>query len=144
MLIRPHLFPAVLDSLMQERGVKQVGLAALTGIAISRLNNYLKGNYRNVKPAHLAAIAEALGGKPADNAALVQAYLFDLLPEDCRGLVEIRVAGAKETGKWEVPSEHLPKAFAADLRELYRLCAGHPRVRQRTAEWITIMRETKR
>lgn len=138
---RPHLFSAALDSLMQQRGVNQVGLAALTGIAISRLNNYLHGNYRAIKPPHLAAICGALGGKPADTAALVQAYLFDLLPESCRGLVEIRTAGAKETSKWEVPTKKLPQDFAAAFRELYVLCASRPKVRQRTAEWVEIMRE---
>jgi transcriptional regulator with XRE-family HTH domain len=121
-----------------------VELSERSGIAVSRVNNYLKGKYRTIRPGHVAAIAEALGGKPVDTAALVQGYLFDLLPEDCRGLVEIRVAGAKETGKWEVPSKGLPKAFASDLQDLYRLCVAHPRVRQRTAEWITIMGETKR
>jgi transcriptional regulator with XRE-family HTH domain len=126
---------------MQTRGVNQVALATRAGIAVSRVNNYLHGNYRTVKPAHLQAISAALGGTPAENAALVQAYLFDLLPEDCRGLVEIHVPGAREAGRWEVPSKGLPPDFAKAFRELYVLCASRPRVRQRTREWVAIMRE---
>jgi transcriptional regulator with XRE-family HTH domain len=141
---RPHLFSAALASVMQDRGVNQVQLSQRTGIAVSRLNNYVHGNYRTVKPTHLQAISEALGSTPADNAALVQAYMFDLLPDGCRGLVEIRVPGVRESaGKWEVPSKGLPGEFAAALRDLYVLCVSSARVRQRTAEWVRIMRETK-
>ena len=42
---RPHLFPATLDAVMQTGGVNQVALAARAGIAVSRVNNYLRGNY---------------------------------------------------------------------------------------------------
>lgn len=137
------LFSVVLSSLMQDRGTNQVELSRRAGLAVSRLNNYLKGNYRTVTPAHAAAIFEASGGTPADNVALVQAYLFDLLPDGCRGLVEIRVPGARETGKWEVPSKGLPRDFAAAFRALYVLCVSNVKVRQRTTEWVEIMRETK-
>jgi transcriptional regulator with XRE-family HTH domain len=141
---RPHLFSAALASVMQDRGVNQVQLSQRTGIAVSRLNNYLKGNYRTVTPAHAAAIFEALGGTPMDNAVLIQAYLFDLLPDGCRGLVEIRVPGVREAaGKWEVPSKGLPGEFAAAFRALYVLCVSNVKVRQRTAEWVEMMRETK-
>jgi DNA-binding Xre family transcriptional regulator len=140
---RSKLFSTALDSVMQERGVNQVRLSERSEIVISRLNNYLQGKYRTVKPAHLAAISATLGGTPADNAALVQAYLFDLLPENCRGLVEIRAPGVRETGKWEVPSKGLPRDFAAAFKNLYLLCVSDVKVRQRTAEWIALMRETK-
>lgn len=136
------LFSAALACLMQERGLNQVRLAGLAGLAVSRLNNYLHANYCTIKPAHLAAISAALGGTPADNAALVQAYLFDLLPENCRGLVEVRVPGANRAGKWKVPSKGLPTDFAAALRDLYVLCVSRAKVRERTAEWIKLMRET--
>lgn len=140
---RPHLFSAALASQMQERGINQVQLHDQTGIAVSRVNNYLHGIYRTIKPAHVAAICKALGATPADEAAMIQAYLFDLLPEGCRGLVDIRVPGARETGKWQFPSKGLPKDFAAALQDLYVLCASNAKVRQRTGEWIALMRETK-
>ncbi len=38
----------------------------------------------------------------------------------------------------------LPPDFAAAFRDLYRLCVSRPKVRQRTAGWGEIMRETKR
>jgi len=100
-LLPTHLFSAALDAIMQDRGVNQVQLFERSGIAVSRVNNYLQGKYRTIKPAHLAAISTALGGATADNAALIQAYLYDLLPEECRGLVEIRIPGARETGHWK-------------------------------------------
>jgi DNA-binding Xre family transcriptional regulator len=140
---RAHLFPAALASVMQARGVNQVQLHELTGIAVSRINNYLQGKYRTIKPPHLDVICGALGGAPTDKAALVQAYLFDLLPDNCRGLVDIRISGAREAGNWEVPTKGLPKDFAAAFRDLYVLCASNFKVRQRTAEWVEIVRETK-
>ena len=141
---RPHLFPAALASVMQARGINQVQLGSLTGIAVSRVNNYLQGGYRTIKPAHIAAIFEALGGTPADSAALVQAYLFDLLPDTCRGLVDIRMQGARESGKWEVPSNGLAKDFAAEFQDLYVLCASNAKVRHRTSEWVSLMHDTTR
>ena|GEM_PF-756788 len=140
---RSKFFAAILAAVMQDRGINQVQLSERSGIVISRVNNYLKGKYRTIKPAHLEAITAALGG-PSDNAALVQAYFFDLLPESCRGLVEIRVPGAREAGKWEVPSKGLPRDFAAALRSLYVLCVSSVKVREYTREWIALMRETKR
>jgi hypothetical protein len=57
-------------------------------------------------------------------------------------MVDIRVPGARQTGNWEVPSKGLPKDFAVSLSDLYVLCVSSAKVRQRTAEWITLMRET--
>jgi transcriptional regulator with XRE-family HTH domain len=138
---RPHLFPAALDAAMQAQGVNQVQLSKGTGIAVSRVNNYLAGSYRTIKPAHLAAICGALGGTPADLAPLAQAYLYDLLPPGCRGLIDVRIPGTRDNG-WEVPTKGLPADFAAEFREFYRLCVSHPKVLQRTAEWVQLMRET--
>lgn len=61
-LARSKLFTAVFDSLIQERSVSQIELSRRTGIAVSRINNYLRGKYRTIKPAHAGAMAEALGG----------------------------------------------------------------------------------
>lgn len=55
----------------------------------------------------------------------------------------IRVVGARETGRWRVPSKGLPEKFAAEFADLYKLTVSNAKVRQRTAEWIAIMRETK-
>jgi hypothetical protein len=58
----PKLFTAALESSMQEHGVNQVELSQRTGIAVSRVNNYLYGHYRSIKPKHAGALADAFGG----------------------------------------------------------------------------------
>jgi DNA-binding Xre family transcriptional regulator len=138
--VRSKLFSAALDNLMQERGANQVELSQRTGIAISRINNYLKGKFRTVKPAHVEAMVEALGGGKAAG-ALIEAYLFDLLPENCRGLVEVKYPGMPTGGRWTPPSKGLSRDFAGQLRDLYRLCVISVKVRERTEAWIKIMRE---
>jgi transcriptional regulator with XRE-family HTH domain len=111
---------------MQDRGISQVQLSQRSGIAVSRLNAYVHGNYSTLKPAHLAAISAALDGTPADNAALVEAYLFDLLPDGCRGLVDIRVPGARQAGKWEVPSEGVAAGIRRSPAETLPAVRGQP------------------
>lgn len=137
---RSKLFTAALENLMQERGVNQVELSRRTGIAISRINNYLYGKYRTVKPGHAGALAEALGGGAA-GAVLTEAYLFDLLPDSCRGLIEIRYPGQRAGERWAVPTKGLNREFAGQFADLYVLCASSAKIRQRTAEWIALMRE---
>jgi transcriptional regulator with XRE-family HTH domain len=139
---RPHLFPAALASVMQARGVNQVQLAERAGLPVSRINNYLQGNYSRITPAHLHAISKAVGETHADTSVLVQTYLFELLSHQSRGLIEIRISGAREPGNWELPTKGLPADFAAALRDLYVLCASNVKIRQRTAEWVALMRET--
>jgi hypothetical protein len=127
---------------MQSAGLNQVQLSECTGIAVSRVNNYLRGHYRTIKPVHVGAIAAAVGGGAA-GAVLVEAYLYDLLPPECRGLVEIQHPGLKTGKGWTVPSKGLPKEFAGQWENFYRLCASSATVRQRTVEWIALMKETK-
>jgi hypothetical protein len=79
--------------------------------------------------------------RPADTASLIQAYAYDLLPDGCRGMVDIRVAGAREPAKWEVPTKDLPEKFATEFADLYKLTVSSAKVRQRTAEWVQLMRE---
>lgn len=135
------LFPAALASLMQECDVNQVELARRASVAVSRVNNYLAARYRTVTPQHAAAIFNSLPGSPESRATLCQAYLFDLLPDTCRGWIDVRLPGTKEGRRWTVPSKHLPTEFAIALRDLYILCVSDVKVRERTAEWIQMMRE---
>lgn len=132
----------MLTTCMQEQGINQVEMSAKTGIAVSRINNYIQGNFRTMKPAHLEKIVTALGGPAGSTAPLVEAYLFDLLPEGCRGRIEIKIPGASRAQHWEVPSKGLPEKFATEFADLYRLCASQVKTRQRTAEWIALMRDT--
>jgi len=140
---RSKLFSAALASVMQDRGINQVTLSAKSGLPVSRINNYLQGHFRTIKPVHVAAICKALAVTPADAAALIQAYAYDLLPDGCRGMVDIRVLGSRDGGHWEVPTKGLPQKFAAEFANLYKLTVSNAKVRQRTAEWIQLMRETK-
>jgi hypothetical protein len=42
-----------------------------------------------------------------------------------------------------VPTKGLSNDFATDFADLYKLTVSNAKVRQRTAEWIAIMEETK-
>ena len=42
-----------------------------------------------------------------------------------------------------MPSKGLPEKFAAEFADLYKMTVSNSKVRQRTAEWIQLMRETK-
>jgi transcriptional regulator with XRE-family HTH domain len=137
---RPKLFTAALANLMQEHGVNQVELGERTGIAVSRVNTYLYGNYRTIKPAHVAAMAAAFGG--TSGSALVEAHLYDSISPKCRDLIEIKYPGQK-TGKWVIPVAGLPQEFAGRWEDFYRLCASSASVRERTSEWLRLMQETK-
>ena len=53
-------------------------------------------------------------------------HIFDLLPEKCRGLIEIRWPGMQTGGRRE---------------DLYRLCPADAKAHQRTAEWVAMTRE---
>jgi len=57
--------------------------------------------------------------------------------------LNIRAAGAREPGKWLVPSKGLPKDFAAQFADLDKLTVSSATVRRRTAKWVAIMREAK-
>jgi Helix-turn-helix len=138
---RPKLFTAALANAMQEHGVNQVELSRRTGIAVSRINNYVYGHYRSIKPRHVGALTAAFGGTAG--AVLVEAYLYDLLPPECRGLIEVRYPGQKTGKAWTVPVKGLDREFAGQWEDFYRLCASSATVRERTAEWIALMRETK-
>jgi hypothetical protein len=127
---------------MQERGVNQAELHNRSGIAVSRINNYLQGRFRTIKPEHVEAILKALGGGSRGGAALVQAYLLDRISDECQRWIEINIPGSKETHKWQFPNNDLTPSFAAALKDLYLLCVVNVKVRQRTREWIAIMKET--
>src|SRR5947209_19138627 len=94
-------FPGLLDAVMQKRDVNQVELAQKTGIAVSRINNYLQAKYRTIKPAHIAAICESVTDNPAERAELVKIYLLDMLPDTLTGMVEIKsLTHAKDFEDW--------------------------------------------
>ena len=139
---RSKLFSAVLASLMQDRGVNQTQLSQRAGLAVSRVNNYLQGKYRTITPAHLEVIFGL--GRHAGR----QRGLGSSLPIRPIAGGMPRAGGdprSRRQGNRPVESavEGSAKDFAAALRDLYVLCVSSVKVRQRTAGWVKIMRETK-
>jgi transcriptional regulator with XRE-family HTH domain len=136
-------FPGYLESLMRKHGISQVELNKLTGIAVSRINNYLKGKYRTVTPEHLEAIVLAVSGDQLERSELLKIYLLDLLTETLRPMVEINpLSQPKSFDNWFFEMDRLPREFTEQFKELYKLCIASPRVRDRTGTWIKIMQET--
>jgi transcriptional regulator with XRE-family HTH domain len=91
---RTQFFAAALTTLMERNGINQVQLSAATGIAVSRINNYLHGRYRTIRPDHLGLLAKAAARTSAERLGLARAYLMDLLPGDLKAEVTIVAAGA--------------------------------------------------
>ena len=72
---RTQFFSNTLLLLMERNGINQVQLGAATGIAVSRVNNYLQGKYRTIRPDHLKLIAKAVGRTPEETGELARAYI---------------------------------------------------------------------
>ena len=53
---RTQFFSTLLEALMERNGINQVQMGVATGIAVSRINNYLHGKYRTIRPDHLGKI----------------------------------------------------------------------------------------
>lgn len=136
-------FPGFLETLMRKNGISQVELNKLTGIAVSRINNYLKGKYRTVTPDHLEAICMQVTQDPLERSELLKIYLLDLLTDNLKPLVEINpLREPKNFEHWFFQMERLPREFNDQFKELYKMCMASPRVRERTGTWIRIMQET--
>jgi transcriptional regulator with XRE-family HTH domain len=136
------LFPGLLDAVMQKNGINQVQLHKLTGIAVSRINNYLQAKYRTIKPAHIQAICEKVTGDNAERAELVKTYLLDLLPDAMKNVIEIKaLTTIRDFEDWYLRRNRLPRDFAGEFEDLYKMCVSFPRVRVRTGDWIELMKE---
>jgi len=128
---------------MERNGVNQVTMSTATGIAVSRINNYLHGKYRTIRPDHLALLAKAAGQNAAERNELVRAYLLDLLPESLQN--EIRIETGSEGGK---PSKQsaaenslLPRSTRTALADLQALSMRSAKARARMQWFVEIMRD---
>jgi transcriptional regulator with XRE-family HTH domain len=141
--IRSQFFTTALECLMERNGVNQVKLSAATGIAVSRVNNYLHGKYRTIRPDHLALIAKAAGQTPAERNELVRAYLLDLLPESLQGEIRIETGGegAKPSKQTASEANLLPRTTRAALADLQGLSVRSAKARARMQWFAEIMRE---
>jgi transcriptional regulator with XRE-family HTH domain len=138
------LFPGCLEATMQRNRINQVQIAASTGIAVSRINNYLQGKYRTIKPDHIARIIEHVTALTFERAELVKTYLLDLLPTTAKPLLELKPVNShgKEFESWYLQRNRLPGEFAHRFETLYKLCVSQPAVRARTSMWIDMVEET--
>lgn len=134
-------FPGALALAMEHAKILQIEVARQTGIAVSRINNYLQGKYRTIRPDHIDKIIGVVAINKSERARLAEAYVMDLLPDVAKGLVSIK-ADASDMGSWYLQRNRLPGAFATEFEDLYRLCVDHPTVRVRTSVWIELVKDS--
>ena len=147
--IKPHrtqVFASLLETLMERNGINQVELSAATGIAVSRINNYLYGKYRTIRPDHLGLLAKGAARTAAERGELARAYLMDLLPEELHDVVHIEVAGGGGKPSKETKSENrlLPSTASKALAELKALSVRSAKARMRMQWFAEILGEAHR
>ena len=142
---RTQYFSGTLLLLMEKNHINQVQLSAAAGIAVSRINNYLHGKYRTIRPDHLEALAKSVARAEGEQEELIRTYLLDLLPESLQA--KIRVESVREGGK---ASSHraakpekllMPATTAAALAELQALGTRDAKARSRLELFAEILRE---
>jgi len=140
---RTQFFSALLAALMERNGINQVQLAAATGIAVSRVNNYLQGKYRTIRPDHLGSLAKAVGSNVTERGELVFAYVKDLLPEELHGVISLEVKSEGARPAKQAPSEKslLPTTAQAALMELQAMSVRSAQARARTQWFAEILGE---
>jgi len=135
---RTQFFSALLATLMERNRINQVQMAAATGIAVSRINNYLQGKYRTIRPDHLASLAKAAGRNVTERGELVCAYVKDLLPEELHGAISLEVKGdgAKSSKQGASEKSLLPTTAQSALTELQAMSVRSAQARGRM-QWFT-------
>jgi len=143
---RTQFFASALETLMERNGVNQVQLAAATGIAVSRVNNYLHGRYRTIRPDHLGVLAKGAARTPAERLELVHAYVMDLLPANLQAEVRIGAAtgAGRASGTVRPEGDFLPGSTGAALAQLKALGARSARARARLEWFAEILGEAHR
>jgi hypothetical protein len=72
----------------------------------------------------------------------VKTYLLDLLPDAMKNVIEIKsLSGPRDFEDWYLRRNRLPRDFAAQFEDLYKMCVSAPRARMRTAGWIQLLKE---
>jgi transcriptional regulator with XRE-family HTH domain len=143
---RTQFFSTALQVLMERNGINQVELSAATGIAVSRVNNYLHGKYRTIRPDHLGLLATVAARTPAERGELARAYVQDLLPEELHEVVHLEVAGGGGKPSKETKSENrlLPSTASKALAELKALSVRSAKARMRMQWFAEILGEIHR
>jgi transcriptional regulator with XRE-family HTH domain len=142
---RTQYFSSALLLFMEKNHINQVQLSDATGVAISRINNYLHGKYRTIRPDHLEALVKSATRAVAERDELIRAYLLDLLPEGLQSV--IRIEGVRDGGKTSArhvampKTPNLPITTAAALAELQLLGARSAKARSRLEIFAEILHE---
>jgi transcriptional regulator with XRE-family HTH domain len=140
-LQRTQFFSSTLVLLLERNAIKQVELAAASGIAVSRVNNYLQGKYRTIRPDHLASIADVAGRTPAQRGELARAYVMDLLPEKLHGAIGLGMAGAGSSRPAFSEKSLLPATAREALATLQALGVRSAKARSRMQWFAEILAE---
>jgi len=140
---RTQVFASALAAMMERKGVNQVQLRAATGIAVSRINNYLHGNYRTVRPDHLRRLVEVVTSTAEERAALIRAYLLDLLPEVLQSAIRVEVVRTNvKPGRPPCPEKSLlPRGASAAIQALETMSLKSAKARSRVEWFSAILRE---
>jgi hypothetical protein len=131
---------------MERNDVSQVDASAASSIACSRINNYLQGKYRTIRPDHLASLAQAVGRSTEERGELVRAYILDLLPESLHRIVRIQVegSGVVPAVSGRDSRSPLPPTAADAIAQLRSLCLRNAKARARMQWFVEILREAHR
>ena len=133
---------------MEKNHINQVQLSAATGIAVSRINNYLHGKYRTIRPDHLELLCKSASRTDAERRELIRTYLIDLLPEGLQG--DIQLGGGRDGTRSGVRNPVkleralLPTATAAAMADLHLLVARSAKARNRLEWFVELLRDAGR
>jgi len=140
---RTQFFSTLLGTMMERNGINQVQMTAATGIAVSRINNYLHGKYRTIRPDHLGKMVKAATRTAIERGELVRAYVMDLLPEELQSDLSLEVADAAGKAQRAPRSEKslLPAAATAAMNHLLALTVRSAKARERMQQFTEILLE---
>lgn len=118
-------------------------VAAATGIAVSRVNNYVHGNYRTIRPDHLEKLARAVARTARERSELIRGYLLDLLAEVLQSEIRFRGVGpgGRESGRIQPDWSRLPATTARALAGMQALSRGSAKARVRVQWFLEILAE---
>jgi transcriptional regulator with XRE-family HTH domain len=142
---RTQYFSGTLVLLLEKHRLSQVELSAASGIAVSRINNYMHGKYRTIRPDHLEAIAKSASRTKAERGELIRTYLLDLLPEAFQDQIRIESAGdgggAPVSRVAKLEKSLLPTTTVAALTKLQDLGARSAKARSRLEQFAELLDE---
>lgn len=142
--VRTQIFSSALFATMERNAINQVQLSAATGIAVSRINNYLHGKYRTIRPDHLERMVKAVSGSAGERSELIRSYLLDLLPEALHGDIQFNAPTDKARPARAPRSEKglLPSTTSAALAAMQAMSLRSAKARARVEYFAQILAET--